>query len=137
MNSLAGDTRVQLRDEDNVIQLNAGHLDTSQDVVQASRSAIGTFSGKRMHLIQFAGPIQPDWYKSLAATGVRIVTYIPSNAYLVYGDSSTLNRVRSFATRSKSVQWDGEYKDEFRIDPVGHRERRKQGRKSSARRHSN
>jgi hypothetical protein len=117
MNSLAGDTRVQLRDEDNVIQLNAGHLDTSQDELQASRGAIGTFSGKRMHLIQFAGPIQADWYKSLAATGVRIVTYIPSNAYLVYGDSSTLNRVRSFATRSKSVQWDGEYKDEFRIDP--------------------
>jgi len=117
MNSLAGDTRVQLRDEDNVIQLNAGHLDTSQDELQASRSAIGTFPGKRMHLIQFVGPIQADWYKSLAATGVRIVTYIPSNAYLVYGDSSTLNRVRSFATRSKIVQWDGEYKDEFRIDP--------------------
>ena len=38
-----------------------------------------------MRLIQFAGPIRPEWYQALVATGARIVTYIPNNAYLVYG----------------------------------------------------
>ena len=117
MNSLSGDPQVQLRDEDNVIQLNAGHIDTAKDELRANRPDIQSFSGKRMHLIQFAGPIKPEWYKALQDTGVQVVTYIPNNTYLVYGDLRGLRRVRSFAARSNTVQWDGEYKSEFRIDP--------------------
>ncbi len=54
----------------------------------SARSAAATGAGKQMRLIQFAGPIRPEWYKALVDTGVRIVTYIPNNAYLVYGPGS-------------------------------------------------
>ena len=46
-----------------------------------------------MRLIQFAGPIRSEWYQSLVATGARIVTYMPNNAYLVYSNSKSLNAV--------------------------------------------
>jgi len=118
LESLASDSQVQVRDEDNLIQLNAGAIDTTKSEVQASRAVEGeAFSGKRMHLIQFAGPIKPEWYRALEATGAEVVTYIPSNSYLVYGDFSSLSRVRELATKSHAVQWDGEYKSEYRIDP--------------------
>ena len=45
-----------------------------------------------MRLIQFAGPIRPEWYEALVNTDAHIVTYIPSNAYLVYGPAQTLRR---------------------------------------------
>src|SRR5262249_29889248 len=52
------------------------------------------------------------------ATGVEVVTYIPSNAYLVYGDSASLRRVRRLTEGSSSfVQWQGPYVDTYLIDP--------------------
>ena len=51
------------------------------------RRNAGTFAGKRLHLVQFAGPIKPEWVDALEQNGARVVTYIPQNAYLVYGDA--------------------------------------------------
>ena len=51
-----------------------------------------------MRLIQFAGPIRPEWYEALVATGAHIVTYIPNNAYLVYGTAQTLQAVQQLAS---------------------------------------
>ena len=114
LDSLNSDSQVQLRDEDNVIQLNAGAIDTKSEG-QATRGSAGSFAGKRMRLIQFAGPIKDEWYDALIKTGVKVVTYVPSNAYLVYGNARALKSIESFASASKVVQWDGEYKSEFRL----------------------
>ncbi|MGH7185825.1 MAG: S8 family serine peptidase, partial [Pseudomonadota bacterium] len=67
--------------------------------------------------MQFAGPIKPEWYDEMLATGVEVVNYIPNNAYLVHGDGASLSRVRLWASRAGSVQWDGEYREEFKQDP--------------------
>ena len=71
-----------------------------------------------MHLVQFAGPIQPAWLDALAATGVRVVTYIPSNAYLVYADAGTIDLLRRWAATDAHVQWEAPYLDKYRIDPA-------------------
>src|SRR5258705_13994441 len=71
-----------------------------------------------MRLIQFPGPIRPEWYAALAAPGAHIVTYIPNNAYLVYGPAQTLQAVRQLASDSSIVQWDGDYTAAYRIDPA-------------------
>ena len=112
--SLSG--KAQIRDEDNVVQLNSGALDTTKGELQAARKAAGSFSGKHMHLIQFAGPIKKEWYQALEKTGVEIVTYIPSNSYLVYGDARGVSRVQALSSSLGAVQWDGEYKSEYRLD---------------------
>jgi subtilisin-like proprotein convertase family protein len=115
----ATNSAVELRDEENLILLNAGSIDTTQPAVQAQRGAASlslAADGSAMHLVQFAGPIKPEWYDELAATGVQIVAYIPYHAYLVYGDSASLGRLQNGLAQASYVQWDGAYQAEFKLD---------------------
>jgi hypothetical protein len=107
----------EVRDNYNLILLNATNLDTSQTSIQALRTPEASFGGKRLHLIHFAGPPQPAWRKSLVNAGVQIVSYIPQNAYLVYGDSSSIARLHSLATTNDYIQWEGSYLDTYKIHP--------------------
>lgn len=104
-------------DEQNRIALNTGVLDTSAPETQSLRRLAGAFSGKRLHLVQFAGPIQPDWRAELEQSGVRIVAYIPHNAYLVYGDTGGVSRMQARTRAARHVQWDGDYLDDYKIHP--------------------
>ena len=108
---------VEVRDGYNSILLNAVHLDTAKAGVQALRKTAGAFGGKRMHLVQFAGPVQPAWRKALLDAGVQIVSYIPQNAYLVYGDADGVGRVQALAATAPHIQWDGPYLDDYKIHP--------------------
>src|SRR5262249_13983659 len=103
-----------LSDEDNLILLNSGAVDTSAQQAQSSGEAT---AGKHMRLVQFPGPIQPEWFEALKATGVRIVSYIPNNTYLVYGSGMSLRSVSTLASTNAPVQWNGEYTAANRIDP--------------------
>jgi hypothetical protein len=102
-------------DHHNVIMLNAGAIDTTAAQPEAL-TATGK-GGKQMRLIQFAGPIKPEWYAALEATGVRIVTYIPSNSYLIYGTDETLQNASRLAADRSIVQWEGNFTAAHRIDP--------------------
>jgi hypothetical protein len=106
------------RDEFNQILLNAGAIDTASAQGQSLRGMKQQASGRRFHLVQFAGPIQPQWYKDLEATGVQVVTYIPHNAYLVYGDATALNSLQQHvsAKAASAIQWDGAYLDDYKLD---------------------
>jgi len=108
---------VQAEEEADFIELNAGRLDTRSAEAQARRRGVGVFAGKRLHLVQFAGPIKPEWLEALAATGVRLVHYIPHNAYLVQGSASALAGLQRWAASADFVQWDGDYAEEFKIHP--------------------
>ena len=91
-NSLAGNANAQVVDYNNLVLLNAKTIDTTTPDAQSIRGTEAAKSGNQMRLIQFKGPIRPEWYKALAKTDVRIVTYIPNNAYLVYGSAERLAR---------------------------------------------
>lgn len=104
------------RDEYDRILLNTGALDTTQAGVQSARGVTGA-EGRRLYLVQFAGPIQPAWYAALEATGVEIVQYIPHNAYLVYGTGDALAPMDANA----ATQWLGLYRDEYKIQPGARR----------------
>jgi hypothetical protein len=114
---LATNSHVEIHDEYNKIMLNAAHLDTTKPEVKALRKAAGDFKGKRMHLVQFAGPVQPAWRDSLASAGVQIITYLPQNAYLVYGDAKSIAQVQQLAATAPHIQWDGAYLDDYKIHP--------------------
>jgi hypothetical protein len=101
-----------------LIQLNARTIDVKSPAVQAERKSVEAFGGKRMHLVRFSGPIQGEWYKMLEKSGVEIVDYIPHYTYLVYGDFTSLQRVQAEGAKQGSpIEWDGEYKPEYRIQP--------------------
>ncbi|HKE57726.1 MAG TPA: S8 family serine peptidase [Pyrinomonadaceae bacterium] len=115
--TVSGNANVQSADENNLLLLNSGSIDTSTDAAQKLRvTKGGGGEGKQMHLIQFAGPIRGEWYQALANTGAEIVTYIPNNAYLIYGDAKSISAARTMATRSY-VQWDNSYTSFHRLSP--------------------
>ncbi|HVP12833.1 MAG TPA: S8 family serine peptidase [Phycisphaerae bacterium] len=108
---------VELLAEENSILLNAEVIDTTTAAAQQLRVPRARFAGKRLHLVQFAGPIRPEWRDQLDAVGVKIVTYIPSNAYLVYGDADQIVGVQALAAGVPQIQWDGAYLDRYKIHP--------------------
>ena len=108
---------VEKEDRQNEIELNAGVLDTSTPGMQSRRALVPAFAGKRLHLIQFAGPVQPEWRAELERSGVRIVAYVPQNAFLVYGDTDSVNQMQTWARTARQVQWDGDYADNYKIHP--------------------
>ena len=121
---LAQDGAADVVPERGEVLLNIGAIVTTSEEAAALRVAVGSFEGRRLHLVQFAGPIQPEWYADLEATGAAVIQYIPSFAYLVYGDESALARVQEMARSSASVRWDGAYLDGYKIQPEARPETR-------------
>ena len=121
--ALAAGAQAELRDDNNLILLNSGAFDTSTFSARmaksgrANRVKAGNPEGKGMWLVQFVGPVKPEWYAELEATGVRVVNYIPNNAYLVYGDTASLNKLASWAVVADHVQWQGEYQPQHKMSP--------------------
>jgi hypothetical protein len=108
----------QSRDDYNFILLNAARLDTARPKVQALRKSAGSFPGRRLHLVQFAGPVQPAWRQELLDSGLQIAGYIPQNTYLVYGDSHGIARLQALASAAPRIQWEGAYLADYKIHPA-------------------
>jgi len=113
--------RAEARDEEDLVLLNTRPLDTRDDeerALTAARPPVESFAGRRLHLVQFAGPVKPEWYAALTATGAEVVTYIPHNTYLVYGDEESLGRVRSLGP---FMEWEGPLRTEDKVHPLARR----------------
>jgi hypothetical protein len=108
---------VENEDEFDAIKLNAARLDTRTAEIQALRRPVGAFAGKRLRLVQFAGPVKPEWRAALEKNGARIVSYIPENGYLIYGDAAALGQMQTWAGTNEFVQWEGAYADDYKIHP--------------------
>jgi hypothetical protein len=114
----AGQPNVEDVSEQNVIALNTGALNTLSPEVMALRTALAARPGKQLRLVQFAGPVQPAWREALERTGVQVITYIPQNAYLIYGDAAALTSMQAWAATADYVQWEGAFLDDYKIHPA-------------------
>ena len=110
-------SRAEDADESDFIELNTGRLDTLSPALLSQRRAIVPAAGSHLHLVQFIGPIKPEWRDALEQTGVRVVHYLPQNSYLIYGDSVALARFQAWAGTNDLVQWEGDYAGDYRIHP--------------------
>jgi subtilisin-like proprotein convertase family protein len=104
-------------EDQNRILLNAETVDTRRPAAPARRAVPAAFTGRRLHLIQWVGPVKPEWLDALEKTGVRVVDYIPFNTYLVAGTPAALKALRDLAAASKFIQWEGAYLPADRIQP--------------------
>lgn len=109
---------VMRRDDFDCLRLNAGMLRTTSAEAKLKVAQLPeTFSGRRLHLVQFDGPVKAEWRESLEAAGVKIIGYLPENAYLVYGKYEGVSAVHAMARASSHVQWTGSYQDAYKIQP--------------------
>ena len=129
-----------VQDNFNLIALNGYLLDTTNaeatystlpadlrktDIADALARGIQPAGG--LYIVQFAGPIQDAWLDALKATGVEVVTYIPSNAYIVRGNSKSAASLISFAAQNRYAQFVGDYEPAFRLSPETRAAREKDG----------
>ena len=106
-----------LRDEYRNVMLNAGTIDALDPSSEQLRETVLPGEGKRLHLVQFAGTVKAEWYAALEGTGVKVVGYIPHNAYLVWGDKGALGKLVAYGKAGGEVQWDGPYLDDYKLNP--------------------
>ena len=100
----------------NRIQLNDTTFDTlsGEPTVPANlRQEDG--SGKRLRLVQFRGPVTPEWLQLLSSSGARIISYVPNNAYLVFMDATMERKLEAMHGSSGPIQWVGAYHPFYKI----------------------
>lgn len=107
---------------EDVIELNAGPIHTGRGAAKASSLPLAAETLdpgiKRLHLVQFIGPIQPGWHALLLEQGWQVVSHVPRNAYLVYGDASALSRLTGVAARATEIQWEAPYTATMKMPPT-------------------
>jgi len=112
---------VEFQEDANKILLQSGHLDTTARRTSTVAALPGKLAaarpGRRLHLVQFAGPIKPEWPEQLKEMGLQIVNYIPENTYLVYGEGSALARLRELAATAPHVSFEGPYEETHKVSP--------------------
>lgn len=106
-----------LRDDLDTIWLRNGPLDT-----RAAPPAVPAhlqqqrLPGGQFWMVQFVGPIKDAWIDQLRAIGLELVAFLPSNAYVVWGDENNLAQLDALAASSTVIQWSGPYHPSYRLD---------------------
>lgn len=122
LNALPATVREKLTSHDdmNQIHFRSRTIDTTQpleSVPQLLRAVPSETA--QLHLIQFAGPVKEEWLEQVRAQGqVEIVTYIANNAYLIWTDGHTIERISTFALSNPFLQWMGPFHLIDRLHPV-------------------
>jgi len=100
------------------IALRDGAIDTRPGAAAASGALRAQRSaGAQFWMVQFVGPIKDVWLQQLRGAGLQLVMYMPSNAYVVWGDAAALARLDTLAASSPFIQWTGPYQPEYRLAP--------------------
>ena len=116
--TLAGRASVQQRDDFDDIYVRTGKITTPSGVPTApSNLRQSKVSGNQLWMVQFVGPVKPDWLDNLRALGIEIVIYMPNNAYVVWADGTGIKRLEALVGKDPTVQWTGAYEPAYRLEP--------------------
>lgn len=75
-------------------------------------------AGKNLRLMQFRGPMTPQWLRQVQSVGgVELISYVPNNAYLIRLDRSAENKLRALMGSDGPIQWVGAYHPYYKIHP--------------------
>jgi uncharacterized repeat protein (TIGR01451 family) len=109
--------RVVVANHLNRIELATGAIDTQagEPAIPGNlRESAGT--GKRLRLLQFKGPVQPEWLDQIRASGnVKVVNYIPNNAYVVQANQAGEENLAKLMAPSGPIQWIGPYHPYYKM----------------------
>ncbi|MBN2003799.1 MAG: S8 family serine peptidase [Anaerolineae bacterium] len=101
---------------ENLLRMRTGVFDPDRGDSQINPSRRNDLDDEEtgLRLIQFTGPILDEWYAALEASGLEVVTYIPDNAYLVWGDGVAVTALK----KSVTLNWAGAYHPFYALHPA-------------------
>jgi hypothetical protein len=108
---------IEARPDFDQIMLNRKVIETrvGTPVVPQAMKAVGR--GKRLMLIQFAAPPVDEDLALVTGAGVRLVHYVPENAYIIWGDDAALSALKSVKEKNEIVQFLDEYHPHYSLSP--------------------
>ena len=60
---------------------------------------VGSEDARRAYLIQFSAPVKTlDWLPMLKKTGMKLVSYVPDNGYLIWADGGQIHKALALRT---------------------------------------
>jgi serine protease AprX len=78
------------------------------------QAAIATrHAGAGLRLVQFNGPLRPEWLEGLAREGATPLQYIHPYSYVVWADTASLARTAQL----DGVRWQGDFLPEYKLAP--------------------
>ncbi|NQU10450.1 choice-of-anchor D domain-containing protein, partial [bacterium] len=102
-----------------MIELAAGAIDTSAgepNVPAGLRAAAPDGQKSQLRLVQFVGPMLPEWLQQVRETGrVKILTYIPNNAYVVRVNPAAEAKLAALVQPNGPIQWIGDYHPHYKL----------------------
>jgi uncharacterized repeat protein (TIGR01451 family) len=92
------------------IDVRAGEPPVTPDMQEVENT------GRRLRIVQFKGPIRPQWVVGLKGlNGLQMITYVPNNGYLVFMDAQTEKKVEAMRVPNGPVQWIGAFHPEYKM----------------------
>ncbi|HEX8639493.1 MAG TPA: hypothetical protein VF692_15595, partial [Pyrinomonadaceae bacterium] len=105
---------------DTTINLPNGKFEPLRDLPAETLSADGAkaqsetdYNKKDYYIVQFGGYAKDEWLDSLRDAGAEIVQYVPNQAFMIYGNAATMNKIAGHSR----VRWIGKYATERKISP--------------------
>jgi hypothetical protein len=78
-----------------VIHLRNGALTNEPPVVQPRTQATVPAPVSGLYLVQFTGPVRPEWRAELATLGAQLVRYVPDDAFITRFNGTPIELVRA------------------------------------------
>jgi subtilisin-like proprotein convertase family protein len=97
------------------IELRDLTIDTAAPSVAPQRSR--AIPSAQLWMLQFIGPPKDEWLDAVRGQGVEVVSYLPNNAYVVWGEADALNALQAFAATAPFVQWNGSFAAHYKLAP--------------------
>src|SRR4051812_36981607 len=95
------------------LYLRAGTVDTSARVAGLAAEIGRAGAAANRYIIQLDGPITPQRRALLAAAGVRLGDYLPTNAYIATLDGADAAKVAALGF----IRWWSLYRTQWKLDP--------------------
>ena len=112
-------TPISAAPDANTIFLREGSIDTRPSAPQRAPAAglrQRATSAPQLWMLQFAGPVRDAWLDEVARLGLQTVQYIPSDAYVVWGDGAAVASLAGLQRASGPVRWSGPYHPAYRLE---------------------
>ena len=107
--------------DSNIIHLNAREIRTDtvtiKQMTQQTTFLNSIPKTKGLYLVQWSQPVQLAWRTELERLGLRIVDYVPENAYLVYGSPDSARSMWSNLSGRPQIRWMGVMQGSDKIHP--------------------